>query len=183
MAAFPSWYSRVIAVTDRFTGWTGYVCAVLVAPLILANTYEVAMRYVFNSPTSWALETTIMSFGTLFMLGSAYALLRGAHVRTDMLWDKFSERKKGIIDSVAYVMFFLPTMAILFYISIDDFLYAWSIDERSNAGLWQPVIWPFRGVIPLTALLLFLQGVSELMKSLWAAGTGMAFVQREKIEI
>ena len=92
------------------------------------------MRYVMNAPTSWALDVTTMSFGALFMLGAAYALLKGAHVRTDMLWEKFSDRKKGIIDTVAYVLFFLPSMAILFAISIDDFFYSLSINEKSTSG-------------------------------------------------
>ena len=114
---------------------------------------------------------------------AALALLKGAHVRTDMLWEKFSDRKKGIIDSVAYVLFFLPSMAILFFISIDDFIYSLSINENSTSGAWQPMIWPLRGVIPLTRLLLFLQGISELMKSLWAWRTGELLVQHEKIEV
>jgi TRAP-type mannitol/chloroaromatic compound transport system permease small subunit len=107
----------------------------------------------------------------------------GAHVRTDMLWEKFSDRKKGVIDSVAYVLFFLPSMAILFAISIDDFFYSLSINEKSTSSLWQPVIWPLRAVIPLAAALLFLQGISELMKSLWAARTGEMLVHHEKIEV
>jgi TRAP-type mannitol/chloroaromatic compound transport system permease small subunit len=141
------------------------------------------MRYAMGAPTSWALDVTTMSFGALFMLGAAYALLKGAHVRTDMLWEKFSDRKKGIIDSVAYVLFFLPSMAILFAISIDDFFYSLSINETSTSSLWRPVIWPLRAVIPLAAALLFLQGISELMKSLWAARTGEMLVHREKIEV
>jgi TRAP-type mannitol/chloroaromatic compound transport system permease small subunit len=48
---------------------------------------------------------------------------------------------------------------------------------------WQPLIWPFRGVVPLTALLLFVQGVSELLKSFWAARTGEVLMQHEKIEV
>jgi TRAP-type mannitol/chloroaromatic compound transport system permease small subunit len=104
-------------------------------------------------------------------------------VRTDMLWVKFSDPKKGIIDAVAYVLFFLPSMAILFAISIDDFFYSLSINEKSTSGIWQPVIWPLRAVIPLTAALLFMQGISELMKSLWAARTGVALVHHEKIEV
>jgi TRAP-type mannitol/chloroaromatic compound transport system permease small subunit len=119
----------------------------------------------------------------LFMLGAAYALLKGAHVRTDMLWERFSDRKKGVIDSCAYILFFLPTMVVLFFISWDDFLYAIDINETSNSGAWQPVLWPLRGAIPLTAAMLFLQGISELLKSLWAARTGEVLVHHEKIEI
>ena len=176
-------YLRLIRTIDRTTEYIGYLVALLMAPLILANTIEVFMRYVFNRPTVWAADITVMSYGTLFMVGSAYALLRGAHVRTDILWEKFSDRKKGIIDGLAYLLFFFPTMALLFWISFDDFLHAWSIGERSNLGVWQPIIWPLRGVIPFTALLLFIQGVSEFLKALWAVRTGKELVHHEKVEI
>jgi TRAP-type mannitol/chloroaromatic compound transport system permease small subunit len=180
----PPWrYLAGIRAIDAITQWTGYLITLLVIPLIVANVVEVFMRYAMGAPTSWALDVTTMSFGTLFMLGAAYALLQGAHVRTDMLWEKFSDRKKGVIDSVAYVLFFLPSMAILFAISIDDFFYSLSINEKSTSSLWQPVIWPLRAVIPLAAALLFLQGISELMKSLWAARTGEMLVHHEKIEV
>jgi TRAP-type mannitol/chloroaromatic compound transport system permease small subunit len=179
----PPGYLAVIRAIDGITQWTGYLFTLLIAPLIVANVVEVFMRYVMNAPTSWALDVTTMSYGTLFMLGAAYALLKGAHVRTDMLWEKFSNRKKGIIDSVAYLLFFLPSMAILFGISIDDFFYSLSINEKSTSGIWQPVIWPLRAVIPLAAALLFLQGISELMKSVWAARTGEVLVHHEKVEV
>ena len=152
-------------------------------PLIFANVFEVFARYVFKDPTIWALDVTTMSFGAIFMLGRGPALLKGAHVRTDMLWEKFSDRTKGMIDGIGFAVFFLPTMAVLFFISIDDFFYAVSINERSNSGAWAPILWPLRGVIPLTALLLFMQGISELMKSLWAWRTGEFLVKHEKIEV
>ncbi len=161
----------------------GYAVALLIAPLVLANTVEVFMRYFLRQPTAWAADVTVMSYGALFMLGAAYALRRGAHVRTDMLWDKFSDRTKGVIDSIAFVVFFFPTMALLFRLSFVEFLDSWDLDERSTLSTWQPAIWPLRGAIPLAALLLMLQGVSELLKSLWAARTGEALAHSEKIEI
>jgi TRAP-type mannitol/chloroaromatic compound transport system permease small subunit len=117
------------------------------------------------------------------MLGAAYALRKGAHVRTDMLWEKFSDRKKGIVDSVAFLVFFFPTMVILFSLSFEEFLFAWEMDERSTLSSWQPPLWPLRGVIALAAALLMFQGVSELMKSFWMARTGQALDRAEKIEI
>jgi TRAP-type mannitol/chloroaromatic compound transport system permease small subunit len=176
-------YLGTIKAIDKVTEILGYLVAILMVPLVLANTIEVIMRYGWRQPTSWAADVTVMSYATLFMLGSAYALLKGAHVRTDMLWEKFSDRTKGIIDSVAFLVFFFPTMALLFYISFEEFLHSWEIDERSTLAVWQPIIWPLRGVIPLTALLLMVQGVSELLKSLWAARTGQELVHHEKIEI
>jgi TRAP-type mannitol/chloroaromatic compound transport system permease small subunit len=74
-------------------------------------------------------------------------------------------------------------MGLIFAISIDDLYYAYSIDERSTASLWRPVVWPFRAVIPLSALLMFAQGISELLKALWLASTGKVLVQHEKVLI
>jgi TRAP-type mannitol/chloroaromatic compound transport system permease small subunit len=179
----PPGYVAVIRAIDRFTELTGYVFILLIIPLILANVIEVFARYVLKQPTIWALDVTTMSYAALFMLGSALALLKGAHVRTDMLWESFSPRTKGMIDSVAFMLFFLPTMIVLFYISVDDFLYSVSIDERGSSGAWTPVLWPLRGVIPLAAFMLFLQGISELMKSLWAWRTGEFLTRHEKIEV
>jgi TRAP-type mannitol/chloroaromatic compound transport system permease small subunit len=176
-------YLATIRYIDKFTEWTGLLFALIVAPLIFANTYEVISRYVFGLPTEWALDVTTQSFAALFMLGAPYALLKGAHVRTDMLWERFSDRRKGAIDAVAYLVLFLPTMAVLVFISYDDFLYAMSINERSNTTSWQPIIWPLRAVIPLSCALMFIQGVSELMKSFHAARTGQFLVHHEKIEI
>jgi len=180
----PSWgYLAVIRAIDKFTQWSGYVFVLSIIPLILANVIEVFARYVLKEPTVWALEMTTMSYAALFMLGSALALLKGAHVRTDILWEAFSDRTKGMIDSLAFVLFFLPTMAVLFFISVDDFFYSVSINERSSSGAWTPLLWPLRGVIPLTAFMLFLQGISELMKSLWAWRSGEFLTKHEKIEV
>ena len=179
----PRGYLAVIRTIDKFTEVTTYLFVIAIVPLILANVVEVFARYVFRSPTVWALDVTTMSYATLFMLGAALALLKGAHVRTDMLWERFSDRRKGMIDSLALLVFFLPTMTVLFAISIDDLLYSISIDERSSSGAWTPVLWPLRGVIPLTAFMLFFQGISELMKSLWAWRTGEFMTVHEKIEI
>lgn len=177
-------YLAVIRTIDAFTYYAGVFLAVVLVPLLIfPNVYEVISRYALGDPTIWALDLTTMVFGAMFMLGSAFALLKGAHVRTDMLWDKFSERTKGRIDTIAYVVFFLPTMAVLVYSSVDDFLYSMSINERSNSGAWAPIIWPLRGVIPIACALLFIQGISELMKSIWAARTGEVLVHHEKIEV
>ena len=179
----PRPYLAVIRCIDKFTEWTGYLFVLFLIPLVLANVIEVFARYVLNDPTIWALDVTTMSYAALFMLGSALALLKGAHVRTDMLWEGFTDRTKGMIDSIAFILLFLPTMAVLFYISIDDFFYSISINERSSSGAWSPILWPLRGVIPLTAFMLFLQGVSELLKSLWAWRTGEFLTHHEKIEV
>ncbi len=177
-------YIRLIRGIDAFTGFTCYLVLILfVPPLVLSNVIEVIMRYVLHSPTIWALDVTTMSFGALFMLGASYTLLKGAHVRTDIFWEQMSPRTKGLVDSFAYLVLFIPTMAVLFYISWGEFMDSLQLGERSSTGIWRPILWPFRFVIPLACALLILQGISELMKSLWAVRTGVLMTEHEKIEV
>ncbi len=168
---------------DRFTDWTGTIISWLSVPLVLAVIYEVIARYIFHAPTIWAFDATYMLYGTLFMLGAAYALHKGAHIRTDFFWEKFSTRKKGVIDSISYLVFFFPSLAMLFYLSMHEASYAWSINETSDQSPWRPILWPFKGVVPLACLLLLIQGVSELLKSLYMARTGVELEHKEKVEV
>jgi TRAP-type mannitol/chloroaromatic compound transport system permease small subunit len=177
---------RLLAATgviDAFTEKTGNVVAWLMVLLVGAATYEVVARYVFHAPTIWAYDTIYMLYGTLFMLGASYALLKGAHIRTDMLWENYSDRKKGIVDALAYVLFFFPALLLLFLSSVDDAYHSWQIGERSEQTAWQPIIYPFKAVVPLTCLLLLIQGVSEFLKSLYAARTGRAFERKQGGEL
>jgi len=176
-------FARVIATVDSFTDWIGTVTSWLVAPLVVGVTYEVIARYVFNAPTIWAFDLTYILYAAIFMLGASYTLLKGAHIRTDMLWERYSDRTKGLVDATAYILFFFPALALLAFTTIDDFLYSYSIGERSEQTAWRPIIWPLKGVVPLTAILLMIQGVSELLKSLYAVRTGRLYAKTEKIEL
>ncbi|MCL4800530.1 MAG: TRAP transporter small permease subunit [Burkholderiales bacterium] len=174
---------RTIRIIDRFTDFTGTLVAWLAVPLVGAIAYEVLMRYAFNAPTTWAYDLTYMLYGTLFMLGAAYALHKGAHIRTDFFWEKFSPRTKGVIDTVAYVVFFFPGLVILLFISGGEALYSWRIDEVSDQTPWRPILWPFKAMVPLACLLLLIQGVSELLKSFYEARTGIELEHKEKAEV
>ena len=92
-----------IRAIDAFTTWCGKLVAWLILPLVAAVTYEVLARYLFHAPTIWSYDLTYMLYGTLFMLGTAYALRRGAHIRTDMFWENYSVRTKGLVDATAYL--------------------------------------------------------------------------------
>jgi TRAP-type mannitol/chloroaromatic compound transport system permease small subunit len=172
-----------IKIIDTISEWSGKTVAWLIVPLFLSLTYEGIARYAFNAPTLWAYDLSYMLYGALFMLGAHYTLLRGAHIRTDLLWEKFSTRTKGRIDAVAYIFFFFPAMILLFYASADEAWYAWKLGELSEQTAWRPRLWPFKAVVPLTALLLMIQGISELLKALYAAKTGRVLTPAETIPV
>jgi TRAP-type mannitol/chloroaromatic compound transport system permease small subunit len=172
-----------IRAIDGFTDRTGTVFSWLTMVLVLAVSYEVIARYVFNAPTIWVFDVTYMSYGALFMLGAAYALHKGAHIRTDFFWETFSTRKKGLIDTISYLLFFFPGLALILVISFHEAIYSWQINETSDQTAWRPILYPFKAVVPLACLLLLVQGISELLKSLYMARTGVELEHKEKVEI
>ena len=174
---------RLVRIIDKFTDTTGTWVAWLNLPLVAAISYEVIARYGFNAPTIWSFDVTYMLYGTIFMLGCAYALHKGAHIRTDFFFEKWSVKTKGVIDSVAYLVFFFPSLLVFLVVSADEGWYSFSIGEVSEQTPWRPLLWPYKWVIPLAVLLLLIQGVSETIKSLWAARTGIELEHKEKIEI
>lgn len=172
-----------IRVLDRIAEWSGWLFCWLILPLVGSLTYEVVARYLFHAPTVWAYDMSYMLYGSLFMLGAGYALYRGGHIRTDMLYERWSPRTQGLIDAVCYLFLFFPAMIFLFWMGGTEAWHSFQIDERSDASPWRPVLYPLKAVIPTTALLLLLQGVSEFFKSLYAVRTGRLYRRREAIEI
>jgi TRAP-type mannitol/chloroaromatic compound transport system permease small subunit len=172
-----------VAVIDRISDWSGRLTAWLIVPMTLAVTYEVVARHFFRAPTIWAFDVTYMLYGTHFMLGTAYTLMRVGHVRTDMLYQRWSIRRQNLVDAIGYLFFFFPGMALLLYFGWQEASHSWEIGETSDASPWRPIIYPFKMVIPLTAFLLLIQGVAEFLKSLYAVRTGHLWAKREVIEI
>jgi TRAP-type mannitol/chloroaromatic compound transport system permease small subunit len=182
-ADFPAAFYAVVRGIDRFSDLTGRLIALTMIFLMAIIGYEVCARYLFNAPTRWVYESSYMANGSAFMLGCAYALLKGAHVRTDIFWESYSEQKKGIIDLASYIVLFFPSMITLMAISIDDAMLSYEIGERSQESVWRAIMWPFRAVIPLASLLFMIQGLSEALKCVYQIRFGREFAHREKFEV
>jgi TRAP-type mannitol/chloroaromatic compound transport system permease small subunit len=174
---------KTVQSIDRFTDRTGVWIAWLNLPLVAAVAYEVIARYVFNAPTIWSFDVTYMLYGTIFMLGAAYALHKGAHIRTDFFYEKWSVKTKGMVDSISYIVFFFPSIVMLLIASGNEAWYAYTINEMSEQTPWRPILWPYKSVVPITCVLLLVQGISEVIKSTYAWRMGIVLEEKEKIEI
>jgi len=183
MAAPTPLYIRIVRAIDWFTDFTGTLVAWLNMPLVGVVAYEVIARYVFHAPTIWSFDLTYMLYGSIFMLGAAYALHKGAHIRTDFFFEQWSVRTRGMIDSIAYLVFFYPALIVFFWVTGGEAWYAFQIGEVSEQTPWRPILWPYKMVIPLTCLLLLIQGISETIKSVYAARTGIELEHKEKVEV
>jgi TRAP-type mannitol/chloroaromatic compound transport system permease small subunit len=162
----------IMHVVDSISEWTGRLIAWLIIPLVGGLSYEVFARYLFDAPTIWAYDTTYMLYGSHFMLGAGYTLLKKGHIRTDIFYNKFSPRLQGTIDATLYLLFFFPGIIYFLWAGAAEAIHSWSLLERSDASPWRPPLYPFKTVIPIAAFLLLIQGVSEFLKSLHAARKG-----------
>ena len=171
---------KIIKNIDLISIWSGKIVAFLIFPMVGSLVYEVIARYFFNSPTIWGNDMATILYGAFFMLGSAYALQRQQHIRTDFLYEKWSTRTKGIVDSILYITCYFPGLAIFMWYSSQ---YAWKstmLQERIISSPWMPYIWPLKLAIPIATFLLLLQGISELIKCFYAAYSG--FDIHEKVD-
>jgi len=171
-AAPPDRLIALVRGIDRIAIWSGWLFCWLAIPLVGGLTYEVFARYAFHAPTIWAFDVSYMLYGSHFMLGAAYTLYRGGHIRTDIFYQNWSVRTRGLVDSTLYLFFFFPGMALFFWMGLQEALHAIDIREVSDASAWRPPLYPFKCVIPLSAFLLIVQGISEFIKSAYAARHG-----------
>jgi TRAP-type mannitol/chloroaromatic compound transport system permease small subunit len=154
----------VVALLDRISGSAGAVVAWLVIPLIAASCYEVFSRYVLGAPTLWAFEIGYMVMGTHFLIGLAYTLREGQHVRVDFFYANVSERKRALIDAFTYAVLLMPLAGWLSVALWRKVQTAYESHERSGMSAFNPVIWPFRLVMCAAFALLFLQALAELAR-------------------
>lgn len=168
----PLWMARTVIAIDRFSLWVGRIVGWLTIPLMISMVYEVVARYAFTAPTVWAYDLSRMFYGALFVLGSAYALSKGVHIRSDFLYRNWSVQTQGRVDTLLYLVFYFPAMIVFLWVSAE---WAWTAVERSERGMdtaWMPLLGPIKSCLPIGVAFLIIQGVSELLKSVHAARKG-----------
>lgn len=161
----------VVAALDVPGRWVGKTAAWLIVPMVGVLVYEVISRYVFDSPTIWAYDITYMLYGALFMLGAAYTLQRDAHVRADFFYNILPVRWQGVIDATFHLFLFFPAIGIFTWLTAGYAYSSWISHERIPTSPWMPIIYPFKTLMPVTGLLLLIQGFSEFLKSLYCVVT------------
>jgi TRAP-type mannitol/chloroaromatic compound transport system permease small subunit len=141
----------------------GYIAdwAVVLSCVISAG--NAMIRYAFNNSSNGWLEIQWYLFTATVMLGASYTLKKNEHVRVDITYMMLSERGKEWLDLMGTLIFLLPTMSFLAWLSWPVFERAWTSSEVSGSagGL---IRWPVLFLLPLGFSLITLQGVSEVIK-------------------
>ncbi len=155
---------RFIAFADSLSAWFGKAFGWLIILMTLGMSYEVFVRYLLNRPTAWALDVSFIMYGTLFMMGGAYTLSRGGHVRGDFIYRLWHPRTQARVDLVLYLLFFFPGVTALMVTGWKYAARSWSYAEvsvNSPAGI---PIFQFKSAMVAAGILLFIQGIAQVFR-------------------
>ena len=169
--------TRFLLFIDSLSTWVGKSFAWLILVLTFAVSYEVFVRYVLRAPTTWAFDISYIMYGAMFLMAGAYTLSRNGHVRADVIYRLWRPRVQASMDLTLYILFFLPAIAAFMYSG-------WNYDKFSvqfrEVSIFSPAgvpVFPLKALIPVTGLLLLLQGIAEIIRCILCIRQG-AWPQR-----
>lgn len=149
---------------DWISDKSGLFIAFWTINTVLFYFFEVVMRYVFNMPTIWVHESSFLLFGMQYLLAGAYAMLYGAHVRVDIIYNMLPERGRVGMDIFTSVFFFVFALALA-GTSWRFFADSYQMGE-TTVETWGIQYWPVKGMMFLGAALILLAGISKLLKDI-----------------
>ena len=154
---------RISAGIDRLNETIGKSVYWLILVAVLVSAVNAIVRKAFDVSSNAWLELQWQLFGAVFMLAAAYTLLKNEHIRIDIVNSRFPKRVRDWIDLLGHFLFLMPFVLLMIYDGWPFFMASYRINEQSmNAGGLPQ--WPPKLLIPLGFFLLFLQGVSEIIK-------------------
>ncbi|NWN91864.1 TRAP transporter small permease subunit [Marinobacter adhaerens] len=153
-----------ITGVTRLNDFVGRWLALLVFVMFVLLIGEVGFRYLLNAPTSWTNELTQMLFGVYAVMSGGYILAHKGHVNVDLLHSHLSPRKRALMDIATSLLFFIFTLALLWF-GIDMARESMASWETSYSA-WNPPIWPVKLAIPVGTALLVLQGLAKLLEDI-----------------
>ncbi|MDR7125987.1 TRAP transporter small permease subunit [Pseudotabrizicola sp. 4114] len=171
-----------IRFADQLSAWFGKTFGWLIILMTFGMAYEVLVRYAFNRPTPWALDLSFIMYGTLFMMGGAYTLSRGGHVRGDFIYRTWRPQTQALVDLVLYVLFFFPGILALVFTGWKYSARSWGYAEvsvNSPAGI---PIYQFKSVIVAAGILLLIQGLAQVFRCIICMRTGEWMHADEDVE-
>jgi len=170
---------RIAAVIDQISIWSGKIVSWLIFPMFLVLFYEVLVRK-FWQPTMWANDIATMCYGAHFFLAAAYTLYLQKHIRTDFISQRWSLKTQVRMDIAQYLLLFLPGMIMFTWLSWDFAEESWELREALMTT-WRPPAYWYKTVIPVSAALLVLQGLSEVIKCFKTLRTGVDYRQPAEV--
>lgn len=136
---------------------------------------EVFQRYVIGQASMWGYELPIQIAACMYALSWGYVLLQKGHARVDILYSRFSDRGKAIIDSVCFVCLFMPVIGFVTYLAYSWMIRAFAIGERTVFTYLYWPAWPIRTIIFIGVVLFLIQGLAQFYRDIYMAVKGVKY--------
>jgi len=157
------WLLRTSRAIDALNQRIGKSLAWLILVVVLISATNATVRKLFDTSSNAWLELQWVLFGVVFLLCAPWTLLSNEHVRIDIVNNLLPKKLRNIIELMGHIFFLLPLTIIMVVTSVPFFVRSFRINEQSmNAGGLPQ--WPAKSLIMIGFALLFLQGISELIK-------------------
>lgn len=170
---------QLLFFVDRISSLVGQAFSWLIVAMTFLISWEVFSRYVLNHPNPWSFDLMIMMYGTAFMMAGAYTLAKNGHVRGDVLYGFFPPRLQAALDLILYFLFFIPGVVALVWAGYTYAAESLAINEHSTLTANGPPLYPFKMIIPISGVLLLLQGMVEIVRCVVCLRDG-AWPSRDK---
>ena len=150
---------KIVAVLGRWSSWFNIFLVLLICA-------DVCMRYLFRFSVIWVIELETYFFAIIFLLGSAYAFQEEQHVRVDIFYTKHSEKRKALINILGGLLFLIPWCIVIIIVGSKYGWMSFKIRESSSQPGGLPAIYLLKSLITIGFVLLFLQGIASILKSI-----------------
>jgi TRAP-type mannitol/chloroaromatic compound transport system permease small subunit len=153
------------ATIERFTDLAGRATSWLALAIVVLMAVNVLLRYFFSEGSVWAQELEWHLLAPLILFGMSYALLHGEHVRVDVFYAGFSERRKLLVDLLSALLCIAISAAII-WLSLQYVQQSYVIDERSPDPGGLTHRWMLKALIPVGFAFLVLQCIAIVLGTL-----------------
>ena len=148
---------------DAFNSRVGRWLSWLIVVAVLVSATNATVRKVLDTSSNAWLELQWVLFSAVFLLCSPWTLLSNEHIRIDIINTMFPKRLRDAIDVVGHAFFLLPLTIIMIITSVPVLIESIRVNEQSFSAGGLPQ-WPAKALLVLGFVLLFAQGISELIK-------------------
>ena len=161
-----SWPVRISNACDAINIASGQFVSWLVLVLLLEQFLIVILRYVFSWGSIEMQESIWYLHAIALMIGLGYTLMHDGHVRVDFIYNNQPKRRQAQVNALGVIFFLLPLCLVTWWLSWDYVVHSWEVKESSTEGSGLPWLYLFKTLILLADVLLAIQAVSLLIRSL-----------------
>ena len=166
MSYFERWATPLINSIEAINEFAGRLVSWLALLMVLVTFSVVILRYLFDTGWIAMQESVTFMHALLFLVGAAYTLKHQGHVRVDIFFRKFSDHGRAWVDLLGTLFLLMPVCIYILLVSWDYVALSWSMQEASQEAGGLGGVYLLKSMILVMALLLLLQGIAMVLRSL-----------------